>query len=177
MPGKLELVKKVTVSGTSTTVDITDVFSAKYINYMVTASDVLQAASSGASSLHVQLINSTGGVEVTSGDYHTGFLQMRDNTSFFEGTDTTDVKMQIILGQIDDDDKGNGAVAYFYSPFASDTWTWALTESSCVIGTQYRALAGASMYIQEKSITGFRIALSADGITQGTFCVYGIAEE
>lgn len=177
MPGKLELVKKVTVSGTSTTVDITDVFSTKYINYMVTASDVLQAASSSASSLHVRLINSSGGVESTSGDYHSGFYQMRDDSAFYQGFSTTDTYMNIMLGQIDDDDKGNGAVMHVYSPFASDTWTWAWTESSCVVGTQFRSVAGSSMYIQEKSITGLQVYLSSDGITQGTFCVYGIAEE
>tara|TARA_Y100000004_G_scaffold115406_1_gene129593 strand:+ start:28 stop:555 length:528 start_codon:yes stop_codon:yes gene_type:complete len=174
MVGSLELIKKTTVSSITTSVSITDVFSDKYEVYKVTASKVLQPASSSASSLHLRLINSSGGIESTSGDYDSAFLQLRAYGSFFEGRSTTDTYMNIMLGQVDDDVYSNGAVMYVFNPYDSSSYTFAQAQSATVIGGDFRGHKSIGVFTQAKSITGLNIHLSSTGIDTGIFSVYGV---
>jgi len=177
MSGNLKLIKKTTISGSTTSVSITDVFSSDFEVYKITAKEVLQPASSSASSLHVRLINSSGSIESTSGHYLSAFKQLRADSSFFEGNSTTDTFMNIMLGQVDDNINSMGAVMYLFNPFDSTKQTHAMTQSATLVGSQHRNIKGIGLFNQTTSITGLNIHVSSDAINSGIITIYGLGNE
>lgn len=170
----LRLINETNVSALTTSVFITDVFSADFDIYKITADNVVQNASASASSLHLRLINSSGSIESTSGDYDSAFLQLRDNASFFEGKSTTDTYMNIMLGQVDDNVSSNGAVMYIFNPYNSNSFTFALSQSQCMVGTVARGHKAIGVFTKTNFISGINIHLSSDGIVGGNFKVFGL---
>ena len=168
----LRLINETTVSSSVSSVNVTDVFSADFDIYKITADNIIQASSSSVSSLNLRFINSSGSIITT--DYDFAFLQLRSNASFSEVRSTTGTDLSQALGQVDDNLISSGAVVYIFNPFNSSNYTFITNQASGSSGTSKRFFKGIGVLHQTNSITGINIAVSSSNITEGKIRIFGL---
>ena len=168
----LRLINETTVSSSVSSVNVTDVFSADFDIYKITADNIIQASSSSVSSLNLKFINSSG--SIISTDYDYAFLQLRSDASFAEVKSTSGTNLSQALGQVDDNLISNGAVLYIFNPFNSSSYTFMLNQTAGSSGSSKRFGKGIGVLHQTNSITGINISVSSSNITEGKIRIFGL---
>tara|TARA_R100000008_G_C3577293_1_gene166076 strand:+ start:808 stop:1332 length:525 start_codon:yes stop_codon:yes gene_type:complete len=174
MPGSLEFIKNVNSSSNASTVDVTNVFSAKYDIYKVTTSITTDAA---FHPVDMRLLDS-GGTVIDQSEYEYAFHELRSSTTFGVGksTGTTQILRPMRTGS--GAAAGGHNVIYFYNPYDSSSFTNLIFQvGAWSSGTpQLGGQKGIAMHKSAETISGFRYFVTSDNITSHNITVYGVKE-
>lgn len=165
----LEFIK----SASATAVDslqITDCFSATYDVYQV----VIDNDNSSNADLYTRVINDSGTVISSGSKYDFANLEMNSNTSFgkykntganqFEGIGFTALF-------------GSSAVATFYNPHNSSSYTFASSQTSAYYNSgQMRGGKSIGVYKNADTITGLEIRHNGSAFSYIKIAVYGVKQ-
>jgi len=153
----LRLINETTATSVSN-LSITDLFSADFDTYKLN----IEAKTNNGNTTKFRFINSSGSPQSTS-LYDWATLQMRTDNTFIESKDTTDDCLEILFTGT----TGYGSTVYFFNPFSSSNYTYALAQQSGYYG-------GAGIpAMMRKSIGVLKNITSCTGLyleaTSGTF--------
>lgn len=177
MATKLEFITAHEVTSTVTSINIDNVFSAEYDNYVIYARG-LQTAGSTAT-YHMQLLQASDGSVVSNTNYTSMFESCKTNSSFGESRNASNSSGWIeFFGDPDLAPEGSGTVGRIYNPFASDEFTYCTWRSQHAQGgSTNRFYYAAGVFIDTTSFRGFKVSRGlANDLTAGNFEVYGIAK-
>ena len=123
--GHLKFIHQEVISTSTSSVDITDVFTSAFDVYCITASD-FSTVGTTAVGINARWINSSGSV-ISSG-YHAADLTIADNATFVEGRTTTGTAAGI-FGAYDQLPDSMGSIAYVFNPLDTN-YTYSLNQQS-----------------------------------------------
>ena len=175
MAGSLEFINETTVTTSVASVDITNVFTAKYDVYKIVYAGFTVAT--GTDFFRMRLINSSD-VVVTTTDYDSAGLNMRANSSFVERRETNSNKGVFPVISIDDGAaEGVSGVTYLFNPFSASSYTFSLNQAGTWINGNYYGDKTIGVLKDTTSITGFRLGQGdyAQNLDSGTVRTYGLA--
>ena len=168
----LRLINETTTTGTVSTLDITDVFSADFDIYKIVINDLDVTANPF---IYLKFINSSGSV-IASG-YDRAALLMYSWTTFGESRATNTDK--IILGWANGSDTAEniGVVAYVFNPFSSSSYTFFLDQSMSTYapsGLATNGFKGIAVAKNTSSATGIQLQPSQGGTFGLEIRTYGL---
>ena len=174
MATNLEFIKSVTPDGSSSSILITDVFSAKYDTYQVTYSIVTDSGS--PKNVNLRLINSSDAI-ITNSNYDYAFHFLNTSANFGMYNNTDQAQWTEILGYTDYPPEGAAGTFYIYNPFSSSTYTF-------MAGQYFSRWNGASaggrtigVLKETTSCTGLNIYLSSTNpVSDSYISVYGVKQ-
>lgn len=169
MIGNLEFIHQEVITSSTSSVDITDVFSSKYDVYCITATD-FSTVGTAATGINARYINSSGTV-ISSSIYSSANLTIADNATFVENRTTTGTGANI-FGGFDQLPDSFGSIAYVFNPFQTQ-YTFAITQEARTDETIFRGGKNISVLKNTDSITGFR-AYAGQTFNTGKITVYGV---
>ena len=156
MATNLEFINK-TEATSIVSMDVTDVFTAKYDVYRLHVS----LDCDGAGYFEIRLLQADGSL-ANELKYDIASLDLKSNTSFgeyrFKNQDGG-VGFRGIGGYVDDGD-GYGFTANLYNPFADDSYTMIQAQSGSTSAGSLFGNKGIGIYKSTQSIGGYRITLS-----------------
>ena len=156
MATDLEFINK-TEATSIVSMDVTDVFTAKYDVYRLHVS----LDCDGAGYFEIRLLQADDSLANDSA-YDVAILDLKSNTSFNEYRfvdQNGGVGFRGIGGYVDDGD-GYGFTASLFNPFASDKYTMIQAQSGSTSGGYLFGSKGIGVYKSTQSIGGYRIILS-----------------
>jgi hypothetical protein len=172
MATELQFIKSVTLDGSSSSISITDVFSADYDVYVVTYN--LTTDSGSPKDTHLRLINSSDTI-VTNANYDYAYLIMYVATSFAQNRATGQDKFTGILSPTDFPPEGNAGKFEIYNPFSSSSYTFINSQSAESHNGTRAGFKGIGVLKETTSITGLNIFLSSTNPTDASnITVYGV---
>ena len=171
----LRLINETTITSGVSQVNIQDVFSADFDIYKMTFD--VEKYSGGAISVEHRLINASGSV-VTASNYDFANLKLNSNGSFAENDSAVNGNDIRGLGQVgsDVDTHSDGAVAYYFNPYSSSSYTFLTMQSSFFVDStpdRYFGYKGIAVLKQTASMSGINIFSTGVNYT-GTARVYGL---
>lgn len=169
----LRLINQTEIISSSSTVNITNVFSADFDVYKIVVSNMTVAGAS-PTGVTMRLINSSGSV-ITSANYQYGYLSMTDYTTFVETKSSTATYFAEMFGvayQNSSSHNANG-VAYIFNPYSSSLRTYVINETS---SGSLRSSKGSYSVPFTTSITGFQLwdNTTARPFDSGLINTYGL---
>ena len=171
MSTNLQFIKSVTPTGASSSVSVTDVFSAQYNVYVVTYNWVTDSGSPKDTDL--RFINSSDTI-VTNSNYDYAYLIMNTGSSFTETRATGQDKITAMLAPTDFPPEGNAGIFSVYNPFAT-SYTFLTSQSSNSWNGTRAGWKGIAVLKEETSITGFNMFISSTNPTSASnISVYGV---
>jgi len=173
MATNLEFIKSTTITSPVSTLDITDVFSANYDVYQLTANGLSTAGSTTYCA--AKLINSSGSV-LSDGSYYDAYLSCKTNATFGESRNAGITYWQEFFGDADGSPEGSAGANYIFNPFSSSSYTFNLRQTFHAQGGIYRAYKGIGVYGQQTSCTGIHLMFTelSQDVIGGTISVYGV---
>jgi len=169
----LRLINKTEITSSVSTFSITDMFSADFDIYKVTATNL---STSGSSPTRVdgRLINASGSI-ITASNYDRAELSMHTHTTFQELRSTNANIMYDYLPATDLSPETSSGVIYFFNPFSSSSYTFMLLQGFSSIGGQHRTSKAIFVLKQTSSMTGLNLTSgTGDNFLTGTFRTYGL---
>jgi len=171
MATNLEFIKNLTPTGSSSSLSVTDVFSAEYDVYAVTYH--LTTDSGSPKDTHLRFINSSDTI-VTNSNYDYAYLQMLVASSFTENRATGQDKITSMLAPTDFSPEGNVGTFYVYNPFSS-SYTFIASQSANSHNGTRAGWKGIAVLKETTSITGLNMFLSSTNPTNESYInVYGV---
>jgi hypothetical protein len=171
MATNLQFIKSVNPTGASSSISVTDVFSASYDVYVVNYNWVTDSGSPKDTDL--RFINSSDTI-VTNSNYDYAYLQMYVATTFSEVKNTGQDKITAMLSAVDYPPEGNAGTFTVYDPFAT-SYTFLTSQSSNSWNGTRASWKGIAVLKEETSITGFNMFLSSTNPVLGSnISVYGV---
>ena len=172
MATNLEFIKSLTPTGSSSSLSITNVFSAQYDVYAVTYH--LTTDSSSPKDTHLRFINSSDTI-VTNTNYDYAYLVLNTGSAFTETNDTGQDKITGMLGATDLPPEGNAGTFYVHNPFSSSSYTFVASQSSNSHNGARAGWKGIAVLKETTSITGLNMFLSSTNPTSASnISVYGV---
>ena len=170
----LRLINETTFTGVSS-VNIENVFSADFDIYKLSLN--ISKTSSGVVSIEHRLINSSGN-HVAASNYDFTNLKVDSGAAFTQSDKTENGNDIRGLGQTGTDvnTHASNAVAYYFNPFSSSTYTFLTMQSSYFADAspdRYFGYKGIAVLKQTASMTGINI-FSTSGNYAGTARIYGL---
>jgi hypothetical protein len=172
MATNLQFIKSETITSPVSTLDITDVFSANYDVYQITANGLSTAGSTTYCA--AKLINSSGSV-LSDGSYDDAYLSLKTNATYGESRNVGITYWQEFFGDADGGAEGSAGANYIFNPF-NTAYTFNLRQTFHAQGGLYRAYKGIGVYKQTTSCTGIHLMFTelSQDVTGGTISVYGV---
>ena len=171
----LELIKSATISSGSSTLNITNVFSANYDVYKIVSYGISTVGTTQTDP-DLRFINSSDSV-VGDTDYDYAHLIMRTDASFTEQRNTGQDEFYRFFGEsVDQNVETNAQVSYIYNPFSSSKYTFAIYQSMVASAGLKIGMKGIGVLKQEASMTGFQVKDNTGSrpFAGGEFAVYGV---
>ena len=168
----LRLINQTEIISSSSTVNITNVFSADFDVYKIEVSNMTTTGPS--QNVYMRLINSAGSV-ITTSNYHYAYLSMTDYAAFVPSYSAAATSWSEMFGISYDNTSslnGNG-VAYIFNPYSSSLYTYAINETTS--GSLRSSKGSLSIQIKD-SITGFQLfdSTTARPFSSGLIKTYGL---
>ena len=151
----LRLINETTVSASTSSVNVTDVFSADFDIYKITTNN-FSTVGSNKTNLHIRFINSSGSV-VTASNYDRAFFIMKSETTFSEVGDSNANLIQNFFANADQSPDFSSSVSYIFNPFSSSSYTFALVHADEHAGGVFRSKKNIAVLKQTASMTGFQL--------------------
>ena len=171
----LRLINETPITSAVNSVNVTDVFSADFDIYFATISNVSSDSTTG-NNTRMRFINSSGSV-VSASNYDNAQLDMAAETSFGEtrGTNADSTGLAFAMSN-DLEPEGISNSYYFFNPYSSSSYTFALQQGSARFSGVFRSGKGIAVLKQLASITGFQIyqATSSINMNSGVIRTYGL---
>jgi len=157
-------------SASATSVDslqITDCFSADYDVYKV----VIDSDNSSNADMYTRVINNSGTVISTGSKYDFASHELNASGSFgiYKNTGVNQLE-----GIGFTSTTGNVTVAYFYNPYNSSSYTFAISQSSSMYTTNMRGGKSIGVYKNADTITGLEIRDNSTDYSYINVSVYGV---
>lgn len=173
MATKLEFLKSATGTGASSSISITDVFSADYDAYVTTYHCVSDSGS--PKGINLRLINSSGSI-ISNSNYDYAIWLMYAYTSFSDTyRDTGQDQWTDILGYIDYTPEGCSGKFEIYNPFSSSSYSFMTGQSMQQWNGAEASNKSIGVLKETTSCTGLNIYLPSTNFTDGTkVSVYGV---
>ena len=168
MSNSLRLVKQTNITSTVSAVDFTDVFSSNFDIYQITFSN---ADADTTVDVNVNFINSSGTILQGSSDYEYAWYRLRNDT-FSDVRSTGATTLQNGLGQFAT--VGGSSVGYILNPFSTSSYTFLLSQSGGMSGSEGRMIKFIGVLQRKDRVTGIRIVASGVNFTTGKVAVYGV---
>lgn len=171
MATNLEFIKSVIPDGSSSSVSITNVFSAKYDAYAVTYNFVSDSGS--PKDINLRFINASDSI-VTDSNYDYAYLDS-GTSGHTEQKNTNQDNLTGILGAVDFTPEGSAGIIYAYNPFSSSLYTFVYNQAGNRHNGSTNGWKGVGVLKQATSMTGLNIYLSSTNFTSGSkITVYGV---
>ena len=172
MSTNLQFIKNLTPTGSSSSLSVTDVFSAQYDVYLVTYN--ITTDSGSPKDVHLRLINSSDTI-VTNANYDFAYLQMNTSGSFTETGLINQDKVTGMLGATDFPPEGVAGKFEVYNPFSSSSYTFISQQASNSHNGARAGWKGIAVLKETTSITGLNMFLSSTNPTNESYInVYGV---
>ena len=172
MATNLQFIKSLTPTGSSSSLSITDVFSAKYDVYFVTY--FITTDSSSPKDVQLRFINSSDTI-VTNSNYDFAYQQMNVAGSITDTGNTGQDKATGLLGSTDLPPEGVSGKFEVYNPFSSSDYTFVTQQASNSHNGARAGWKGITVLKETTSITGLNIFLSSTNPTSASnISVYGV---
>jgi len=171
----LRLINETPITSAVNSVNVTDVFSADFDIYFATISNV-SSDSTSHDNVRMRFINSSGSV-VSSSNYDTAQLDMASELAFNQLKATNADSTGLAFAMTSDlEPEGISNSYYFFNPYSSSSYTFALQQGSAGIVGVFRSGKGIAVLKQLASITGFQIyqATSSINMNSGAIRTYGL---
>ena len=172
----LRLINETEITSSVSSVDITNVFSADFDIYFATISNVSQDSTT-ANQVRMRFINSSGSV-VSASNYDNARLDMAAEIAFGEprATNADSTGTSFVMSN-DLEPEGLSNSYYFFNPYSSSSYTFALQQGSARLSGVFRSGKGIAVLKQLTSITGFHIyqATASINMNSGTIRTYGLS--
>ena len=171
MSTNLQFIKSVTPTGASSSISITDVFSADYDVYVVNYSWVTDSTS--PKDLDFRFINSSDTI-VSNSNYDYAYLLMYVASTYTENRAENQDKISAMLSAVDYPPEGNAGTFTVYNPFAT-SYTYLTSQSANSWNGTRAGWRGIAILKEETSITGFNMFISSTNPTsESNISVYGV---
>ena len=172
MATNLEFIKSVSGASSSSSLSITNVFSAQYEVYVITYKCVTDTSS--PKGVNLRLINSSDTI-ITNSNYDYASLQMYTHTSFTEYKNTNQTSFSAMLHYADLPPEGAYGKFELYNPFSSSSYTFMTQQGGGSHNGEEAGYKGIGVLTETTSCTGFNVSLSSTELDVGTeFNVYGV---
>jgi len=172
MATNLQFIKSVSGASSSSSLSITNVFSAEYDVYVITYKCVTDTSS--PKGVGFRFINSSDSI-ITNTNYDYAILQMYAHTSFVVHQDTNVNNFPALLHYADLPPEGAYGKFEVYNPFSSSSYTFITQQGSGAHNGEEAGFKGVATLTEETSCTGFNVFLSSTELDVGTeFNVYGV---
>lgn len=166
----LRLINETSTTGTVSTLNVTDVFTADFDIYKIVINDLDVTANPY---IYLRFINTSGSV-ISSG-YDIAWLNMYSWTTFTESKATNFDKIGLGWANSNASDANIGIVAYVFNPFSSSSYSFTINQSSAhTLGTGMGSLKGIGVLKNTASMGGFQCLLNTGSIEQLTVKTYGL---
>jgi hypothetical protein len=166
MATELQFIKKASATAVSS-LQITDCFNSGFNVYQV----VIDNDNGSNNDLYIRVINDSGTVISTGSKYDYANLELNSGGSFGENKNTGFNEFRGIGYQAT---TGNVTVAYFYNPYNSSSYTFAMSQSSSMYTTELRGGKSVGVYKNADTITGLEINEVSSDFTYINVQVYGV---
>ena len=169
--GNLQLIHKETISASTSSVSIDNVFSSNYDVYKITISGVSTVGTSGTF-LAIRFIDNSGSV-ITDNEYDWADLEMR--TDGFTEDNDVGVSFMRMNGIADQSPESLGENINIFNPYDSSSYTFINGQSSGIT-TNSRGGKNIGVHKVAETIRGFAV-IETNGsrpINSGNICVYGV---
>ena len=174
MAGNLEFITSVEVTTSTSSVDVTDCFSADYDVYKITTND-FSTVGTTATGLDMRFLDSGGSV-VSASNYDYAYLNMKADTTFAEARATNATFIDNMFAPIDQSPEGASSVSYVFNPFSSSSYSFVLNQSARTDGGNFRGIKLIGVLKQTATMSGFRLfEQSTRPFDSGKISVYGLA--
>jgi len=167
MSSNLRLINQTTVSSSTSSVNMENVFSSDFDNYQI----IIDNATSSVNSIdvHIRFIDTSGNV-IDDSNYDQAWLRMRQ--SGFNQNRIVD-QNHIFTGQMAGT-LGAGITGYVFTPFKGDCYTWHQFQASGFSGSEDRAFKGVAVLKEYTAISGYQIKAASDNILTATIRTFGM---
>ena len=168
----LRLINETEITSSVESINITDVFSADFDIYKITASDI-STTGTDPTGLDLRFINSSGSVITTNYDY--AFLNMQANAVYTEIRATNSDSFDNFVGIADQSPETIGCVAYFFNPYSSNSYTFAIHQISGTNTGSSKNYKGIGVLKQTATISGFQVLTTESrAFNSGFIRTYGL---
>ena len=172
MAGSLELIHSETITASTSSASIDNVFSSDYDVYKIVITGI-STVGNLAAFIVIRFIDNSGNV-IADSEYDWADLELRSNTGFAEDADTSASYMRL-NGIIDQAPESIGININVYNPYNSSRYTFISGQSS---GTSNTLRAGRNIGVHKvaETIRGFAVVESNGSrpFDSGTISVYGV---
>lgn len=151
----LRLLNQTLVSASTSSVNVTDVFSADFDIYKITTNS-FSTVGGNKTNLHMRFINSSGSV-ITTSNYDRAFLNMKSETTFGEGRSQNANLIENFFSNADQSPDFSSSVSYIFNPFSNLSYTYALNQSDEHASSVFRSKKYIAVLSEVNSITGFQL--------------------
>ena len=172
MATNLQFIHKETISSSTSSVSIDNVFSTNYDVYKITISGVSTVGTSGTF-LAIRFIDNSGSL-ITGNEYDWADLEMRSDTAYSDDNDTG-VSFMRMNGVTDQSPESQGANVNIYNPYDSSSYTFINGQSSGIT-SNLRGGKNIGVHKVAETIRGFAV-IETNGsrpFDSGNICVYGV---
>ena len=159
----LRLINETSVTGGTTTLSVTDVFSSDFDIYKITLEGFY---ANTIDRIYLRLINSSGSV-ISASNYDTAFLEMMSSSSWNDRKSVNYDSMIEAYSYIPNTEAENyNAVFYLFNPASSSSYSFSLWQSAKFEYSEVTCNKGIGVLKQTASMVGFQFYT---GILGGTF--------
>ena len=171
----LRLINETEITSAVNSVNVTDVFSADFDIYFATISNV-SSDSTSHDNTRMRFVNASGSV-ISSSNYDNAQLDMHAENahSQIRGTNADSTGLAFAMTN-DLEPEGISNSYYFFNPYSSSSYTFAIQQGSARLAGVFRTGKGIAVLKQLTSITGFQIyqATSSINLNSGFIRTYGL---
>ena len=169
----LRLIDETTVSASTSSVNVTDVFSADFDIYKITTNN-FSTVGTTQTALDLRFINASGSV-ITASEYDYAYLNLKANTTFAEVRATNSSFIDNFFAVPDQSPEGAGLSFYVFNPFDSSSYTFLTFQMASNYGSSFLGTKGIGVEHTAQSHRGFQILeISTRPFNSGTISVYGV---
>ena len=173
MAGSLELIHKETISASTSSVTVDNIFSADYDVYKITIYEITTLGTT-PTPLGLRFIDSGGSV-ISGSEYAFASLRMQGHTGFIEDRNNNATSIEYIA-TLDQDAESMGAVNYIFNPYDSSSYSFLLNQSQGAFSGNIRGSKTIGVHQSAESVRGINI-IDLDGsrpLEEGFIVVYGV---
>jgi len=173
MAGNLEFIHKETISTTTSSVNVDNIFSADYDVYKITMYGITTLGTT-PTTLALRFIDSGGSV-ISGAEYDFASLRMDSNVAFTEDRATATTSIQFIA-TLDQDAETMGAVTYIFNPYDSSSYSFLLNQSSGALSGNMRGSKTIGVHKVAETVRGINI-IEQNGsrpLEEGYIVIYGV---
>jgi len=173
MAGNLEFIHKETISTTTSSVIVDNIFSSNYDVYKITMYGITTLGTV-PTPLGLRFIDSGGSV-ISGTEYDYASLRMESHQIFTDDKDTATTSIKFIA-TLDQDAETMGAVTYIFNPYDSSSYSFLINQSAGAFSGNMRGSKTIGVHKSAETVRGINIIdlNGARPLEEGYIVIYGV---